>query len=149
VLEIKVTIYGLLTAGGLASLVFGSMILMDSSAPELQLSLRVIIPLVLGSSGDEVGHALTSVGPDARASVATHGVISNCEALRGSSLLHCRGGVWFDAEPVGDPICRLRSSTARARRGASNISPAKTIFSDWPPALMWTDQHDLNDGPSL
>ena len=33
VLEIKVTSYGLLTAGGLVSLVFGSMILMDSSLP--------------------------------------------------------------------------------------------------------------------
>ena len=40
VLEIKVTSYGLLTAGGLVSLVFGSMILMDSPLPELQLSLR-------------------------------------------------------------------------------------------------------------
>ena len=29
-LEVKVTSYGLLTAGGLASLLFGSMILMDS-----------------------------------------------------------------------------------------------------------------------
>ena len=33
VLEIKVTSYGLLTVGGLVSLVFGSMILMDSRVP--------------------------------------------------------------------------------------------------------------------
>src|SRR2546428_261309 len=39
VLEIKITSYGLLTAGGLASLTFGSMILMDSSEPDRQLSL--------------------------------------------------------------------------------------------------------------
>ena len=51
VLEIKVTSYGLLTAGGLASLVFGSMILMDSPIPELQLSLRVVLPVVLGFAG--------------------------------------------------------------------------------------------------
>jgi membrane-bound serine protease (ClpP class) len=37
ILEIKVTSYGLLTIGGAASLIFGSMILVDSSAPELQL----------------------------------------------------------------------------------------------------------------
>ena len=47
-LEIKVTSYGLLTAGGLISLVFGSMILMDTRAPELQVSLRVVLPVVLG-----------------------------------------------------------------------------------------------------
>ena len=48
VLEIKVTSYGLLTIGGAASLIFGSMILVDSSAPELQLNLRVILPVVAG-----------------------------------------------------------------------------------------------------
>jgi membrane-bound serine protease (ClpP class) len=48
VLEIKVTSYGLLTIGGAASLIFGSMILVDSSAPELQLNLRLILPIVAG-----------------------------------------------------------------------------------------------------
>src|SRR5204863_10167348 len=42
-LEIKIPSYGVLTVGGLASLVFGSMILMDSPIPELQLSLRVVL----------------------------------------------------------------------------------------------------------
>src|SRR5262249_22908649 len=50
-LEIKVPSYGLLTVGGLASLVFGSMILMDSPIPELRLSLRVVLPVVLGFAG--------------------------------------------------------------------------------------------------
>ncbi len=50
-LEIKVTSYGLLSAGGLVSLVFGSMILMDSSVPELQLPLTVILPVVAGLGG--------------------------------------------------------------------------------------------------
>ena len=48
VLEVKIASYGLLTAGGLASLTFGSMILMDSSLPELQLSLRLVFPIVVG-----------------------------------------------------------------------------------------------------
>jgi membrane-bound serine protease (ClpP class) len=97
-LEIKVTSYGLLTAGGLASLVFGSMILMDSSLPELQLSLRVVVPVVLGFSGiaiflvrlavasqrtpavsgaagmiGEPGEVVTPIGAEAPGSVATHG----------------------------------------------------------------------------
>ena len=48
ILEIKVTSYGVLTIGGAASLIFGSMILVDSSAPELQLNLRLILPIVAG-----------------------------------------------------------------------------------------------------
>ena len=48
ILEIKVTSYGVLTIGGAASLIFGSMILVDSSAPELQLNLRLILPVVAG-----------------------------------------------------------------------------------------------------
>jgi membrane-bound serine protease (ClpP class) len=47
-LEVKVTSFGLLTLGGVISLIFGSMILIDSTAPELQLSLGVVIPVVLG-----------------------------------------------------------------------------------------------------
>jgi len=99
-LEIKVTSYGLLTAGGLASLVFGSMILMDSPIPELQLSLRVVLPVVLGFAGiamflvrlgvasqrrpavsgvagmiDELGHAMTAIGPETPGRVATHGEV--------------------------------------------------------------------------
>ena len=49
ILEIKVTSYGLLTVGGAASLIFGSMILVDSSAPELQLSLGLMLPVVAGT----------------------------------------------------------------------------------------------------
>jgi len=99
-LEVKVTSYGLLTAGGLVSLVFGSMILMDSPAPELQLSLRIVLPVVLGFAGiaiflvrlgvaaqrqravtgtagmiDEIGQALTAIEPGTLGRVATHGEI--------------------------------------------------------------------------
>jgi membrane-bound serine protease (ClpP class) len=100
VLEVKVTSYGLLTAGGLASLTFGSMILMDSSVPELQLSLRVVLPVVFGVAGialflarmavasqrqrpftgmagmiGEVGLALTAIEPGRSGRVATRGEI--------------------------------------------------------------------------
>jgi len=59
-LEIKVTSYGLLTAGGLVSLAFGSMILMDSSAPDLQVSPHVVFPVVLGFGG--IGILLARLG---------------------------------------------------------------------------------------
>jgi membrane-bound serine protease (ClpP class) len=99
-LEIKVPSYGLLTAGGLASLVFGSMILIDSPIPELQLSLRVVLPVVLGFAGiavflvrlavasqqrpavtgvagmiGEAGQAMTDIGPELPGRVATHGEV--------------------------------------------------------------------------
>jgi membrane-bound serine protease (ClpP class) len=48
VLEVKVTSYGLLTVGGVLSLIFGSMMLIDSPAPELQLSLSLVISTVVG-----------------------------------------------------------------------------------------------------
>jgi membrane-bound serine protease (ClpP class) len=51
VLEMAVTSFGLLAAGGIVSLVFGSMILVDSTAPELQLQLSFIIPVVGGFVG--------------------------------------------------------------------------------------------------
>jgi membrane-bound serine protease (ClpP class) len=50
VLELKVASYGLLSAGGLISLALGSMILMSSPAPELRVSLHVILPVVLALS---------------------------------------------------------------------------------------------------
>jgi membrane-bound serine protease (ClpP class) len=102
VLEIKVTSYGLLTSGGLVSLIFGSMILMDSTLPELQLSLRVVIPVVLGFAAiavflvrlavaaqrqppatgqaamlGAIGEALTVIAPDRGGRVTTRGEIWN------------------------------------------------------------------------
>jgi len=99
-LEVKVTSYGLLTAGGLASLLFGSMILMDATVPGLQLSLRLVLPVVFGLASiavflvrlavasqrgqpvtgvasmiGECGYALTAIEPGGAGRVATHGEI--------------------------------------------------------------------------
>lgn len=46
VLEVKVTSYGLLGAGGVVSLLLGSMILIDAPSPELRVSLALILPVV-------------------------------------------------------------------------------------------------------
>jgi membrane-bound serine protease (ClpP class) len=100
VLELKVASYGLLSVGGLSSLVLGAMILMDSTAPELQVSLRVIIPMALafgailtflvrltvasqrtrsvtGRSGmlGEVGRAMEAIEPGRTGRVQAHGEI--------------------------------------------------------------------------
>jgi membrane-bound serine protease (ClpP class) len=100
VLEIKITSFGLLTVGGMVSLVLGSMMLVDSPLPELQVSLRLILPVVVGFTAitallirlalgaqrqrpvtgpsgmvGETGQTLTPLGPDLEGTVATHGEI--------------------------------------------------------------------------
>jgi membrane-bound serine protease (ClpP class) len=109
-LEIKVTSFGLLTAGGLVSLIFGSMILMDSPVPELQLSLRLVVPVVVGLAAiamflmrlalgaqrlqpvsgpvgmlGETGRVLTAIAPDRPGRIAAHGEI--WQASAGESIL--------------------------------------------------------------
>ena len=104
-LEIKVTSFGLLTAGGVVSLLFGSMILIDSPAPEMQLSLRIVLPVVLGLAAisillirlgvtaqrqpavtgeagmiGESGVVVTAIAPGRPGRVTTHGEIWHAEA---------------------------------------------------------------------
>ncbi len=100
VLEIKVTSFGLLTAGGLISLFLGSTMLIDSGAPELKISLRLIIPVTVGLAGillflvrlgiaaqrgrpvtgdagmlNEIGRALTAIEAGSSGQVEAHGEI--------------------------------------------------------------------------
>jgi membrane-bound serine protease (ClpP class) len=115
ILEVKVTSFGLLAVGGIASLFFGSLLLIDSPLPELQVGLRVIVPVTLtvsaivlflvtlgvraqrtppvtGQEGmvGETGQALTSIEPGGVGRVRTRGEIWTATA----------------AEPIsaGDPV---------------------------------------------
>lgn len=99
-LEVKVTSYGALALGGIISLFLGSLMLFDSSVPELQIGLRFIIPIVGSVAGlllllvgmgvraqqtrattgvdgmlNEVGRALTAIEPGGTGRVQTHGEI--------------------------------------------------------------------------
>ena len=100
ILEVKVTSFGLLGVGGVLSLLLGSMMLMDSPLPELQIGLRLIVPVTLALAGiifflvrlavraqltppvtgdagmlGEVGEALSSIDPNGVGRVQTHGEI--------------------------------------------------------------------------
>ncbi|HYT73478.1 MAG TPA: nodulation protein NfeD [Vicinamibacterales bacterium] len=100
VIEVKVASHGLLAVGGIASLLFGSLMLIDSPLPEMQIGLRLILPITLALSGimlvlvrlgfkaqhqpavtGESGmlqapaEALTSIEPGGVGRVATHGEI--------------------------------------------------------------------------
>jgi len=104
-LEIKVTSFGLLTTGGIVSLLLGSMILIDSPAPEMQLSLRIVLPVVLGLAAisillirlgvtaqrqpavtgeagmiGESGVVVMAIAPGRPGRVTTHGEIWHAEA---------------------------------------------------------------------
>ncbi|HJR59456.1 MAG TPA: nodulation protein NfeD [Vicinamibacterales bacterium] len=100
ILEVKVTSFGVLAVGGVASLFFGSLMLIDSPLPEMQIGLRLIVPItvslsaiilflvqlairaqqqrpVTGAAGmlDEIGRALTAIDPGGTGRVQTHGEI--------------------------------------------------------------------------
>jgi len=100
VLEVKVTSHGILAVGGIASLLFGSLILFDSPLPEMRVGLSLILPVtmtlaaillflvrlgvlaqrqpaVTGESGmlHAPGQALTAIVPGGTGRVATHGEI--------------------------------------------------------------------------
>ena len=100
VLEVKVTSFGLLSVGGIVSLILGSMMLIDSPSPELRVSMRVILPITLslaaitiflvrlavaaqlqpahtGDAGmlNSVGEAITALEPGHDGQVRTHGEI--------------------------------------------------------------------------
>ena len=100
ILEIKVTSFGVLAVGGVAALFFGSLMLIDSPLPELQIGLRMIIPVTVGLAGiilflvqlavraqrqrpvtgaagmlQELGEALTSIDAGGVGRVRAHGEI--------------------------------------------------------------------------
>ncbi len=106
ILEVKVTSFGLLAVGGIISLFLGSMMLVDSPLPELQVGWRLIVPVTLSLSGivlflvqlavkaqrsravtgdsgmlDELGRALTSITPGSVGRIQTHGEIWTATAV--------------------------------------------------------------------
>ncbi|HMC77534.1 MAG TPA: nodulation protein NfeD [Vicinamibacterales bacterium] len=105
VLEVKVTSHGLLAIGGILSLLFGSLMLIDSPLPEMQIGLRLILPMVVtlsaivlflvglglrvqkqpsvtGESGmlHAPGQALTAIDAGGVGRVSTHGEIWSATA---------------------------------------------------------------------
>ena len=103
ILEVKVQSFGILGVGGIIAMVIGSIMLINSPIPELQPSLKIIIPMALGLSliflfllflvvrahsrkaitgkeglVGEVGTAQTDLSPEGK--VFVHGEIWNAEA---------------------------------------------------------------------
>lgn len=101
VLEVKVTSHGVLAVGGIASLLFGSLMLIDSPLPELQIGLRLIVPVTLGLAG--ILLFLVTIGVRAQAQPATTGesgmLLASGQALTaiepgGTGRVATRGEIW-------------------------------------------------------
>ncbi len=100
ILEVKIASFGLLATGGVISLFLGSIMLIDSPLPELQIGLGFITPIVAalsaiilflvylgvqaqrarsvtGEAGmlGEIGEATTAIAPGAPGSIRAHGEI--------------------------------------------------------------------------
>jgi membrane-bound serine protease (ClpP class) len=134
-LEIKVTSFGVLGIGGVLSLIFGSMILIDSPLPELRIGLGLIVPISLALSGilmllarlafeaqlkraetgtqgmiDLPGQALTGIDPGGAGRVRTHGEIWTATA--GEPIAP---GDWVRVVDVNGLVLTVRRDPSRPR----------------------------------
>ena len=106
VLEVKITSHGLLAFGGIASLIFGSMMLIDSPLPEMQIGLRMILPLTLTLAG--ILLFLVRLGIKAQAQPAVTGERGMLQTLGqalttiepgGVGRVSTRGEIWTATSP--------------------------------------------------
>jgi len=115
VVEVKVASFGLLGAGGIISLLLGSMILIDAPTPELRVSLGLIIPIVVALSTILIFLVRLAVIAQRRPSVtgATGMIGAPATALTeipagGAGRVSARGEIWsaraFEAVAAGDPL---------------------------------------------
>ena len=114
-LEIKVTSYGLLTVGGVVSLVFGAMILIDAPEPELRLSFRFVLPVVLGFAG--IGAFLVRLAVLAQRSAPVSGA---------AGMIGAVGDALTAIEPGRPGQVRVRGEIWRAL-SAESIAPGERV----------------------
>lgn len=104
ILEIKVPSHGALTIGGIIALILGSLMLFESPAPFLRVSLKVIIPAALATGGFFFFLVGTAVRAQ-RAQVATgfEGLIGTEGTVRewtdGRGTVFVRGEIWKAVSP--------------------------------------------------
>jgi membrane-bound serine protease (ClpP class) len=145
VIEVKVTGYGVLGIGGVISLLLGSMMLVDSPLPELQIGLRLIVPISLAVGGivfflvhlavraqratpftgdegmlHERGEALSSFGPGGVGRVRAHGEIWTAtahEPIHAGDPIQVVAvtGLLLTVAPLGAPDARSQSLDPRAQ----------------------------------
>jgi membrane-bound serine protease (ClpP class) len=139
ILEVKVASVGLLAAGGLVSLVLGSMMLIDSPLPELQVGLRLILPIVFGIAVVLTMLVRLAVRAQRQRSVTgtagligEHGRALSDIAAGGEGTVSAHGETWAataeDAIAAGDAIevVAVDGLTLRVRRQARRDPQPRT-----------------------
>ncbi|MGD2295536.1 MAG: nodulation protein NfeD [Candidatus Aminicenantes bacterium] len=104
VLEIKVQSYGILSLGGIAAMLIGSMMLIKAPIPELRPSLKFIIPMALGLSAIFIFLIYIAVRAHARKAttgkeglVGEIGVVQSDLSPEGKVFVH--GEIWKAEAP--------------------------------------------------
>ncbi|HET6348854.1 MAG TPA: nodulation protein NfeD [Candidatus Krumholzibacteria bacterium] len=132
ILDIKVTSHGVLTAGGVIAMLFGSIMLIDSPFPFMRVSLSVIIPSVIFTAL----FFLFAVGMGVRAQrrrvttgreglLGLHGVARGEVNAHGGSVF-VRGEFWnaVSDEPIADgarvEVVRVEDMVLHVRPAASS-----------------------------
>lgn len=98
--EAFVASYGVLTIGGIVSLVLGALFLMDSSTGDLRLSLALVIPTIAALSvislliGYMLMRSRTSVYQGLTNFMGLEATIQSLDAAQTSGKCLCRGEVW-------------------------------------------------------
>jgi len=97
ILEIKVTSYGILTLGGITSMVLGGLLLVKTDAPFMQVSLAFLLPTILTAAALMLG--MTWLALKARHRKPVSGVESLLGAVAVAKTdLHPRGQVFVQGE---------------------------------------------------
>ncbi len=117
--EVKVTSYGLLTAGGLVAMILGAMMLVDSSLPELQIDPWTLVPVVLVFAAFTL--ALVRLVVQAQLRQPATGM----EGLVGRS-----GEASTDLDPEGWVIVQGERWQARAEERVAKGDPVQVVSGD-------------------
>ena len=120
ILEIKVTSYGILTLGGIASMVLGALMLVKTDAPFLKVSLSFLVPtmatvavVVLGMTWMAVRAKQRRPAMGQERMIGDVAIACTDVRLRGQVLLH--GEIW---EAISDePIRQGEEAEVQAVRG--------------------------------
>lgn len=131
--EVKITSYGLLTVGGVIAMFLGSVMLMKSDLPYLRVSLKVIIPSVLGTALFflfVVGMAMRTLGAKPvtgrEEMIGGHGVARSDLAPNGTVFV--RGELWAarSNEPIRDgdavEVTGMDGLTLQVKRAAGSAT---------------------------
>ncbi len=110
-LEFTVTSYGLLTVGGIISLIFGSLMLIESPAPEMQLSVGLVVAVVCSFTAIaafliRLGMAAQRTAPvtGAEGLVGKHGEVLTPIAPGAPGRVRVHGEIWTAV--ANEPIAR-------------------------------------------